>query len=55
MGQYFPSFDAGGCVSINRKITPAEYETAVESFFASGLSKGWIQEGLPNEVLRVKK
>lgn len=55
MGQYFPSFEAGECVSINRKITPAEYETAVESFFASGLSKGWIQEGLPNEALRVKK
>jgi putative pyruvate formate lyase activating enzyme len=55
MGQYFPSFEAGRCVSINRKIIPAEYETAVESFFASGLSKGWIQEGLPNEALRVKK
>jgi putative pyruvate formate lyase activating enzyme len=55
MGQYFPSFEAGRCVSINRKITPVEYETAVESFLASGLSKGWMQEGLPNEALRVKK
>jgi putative pyruvate formate lyase activating enzyme len=55
MGQYFPSFDASGCVSINRKITPVEYETAVESFLASGLSKGWMQEGLPNEALHVQK
>jgi putative pyruvate formate lyase activating enzyme len=55
MGQYFPSFDAGGCVSINRKITPGEYETTVESFLASGLSKGWMQEGLPSEALCVQK
>jgi putative pyruvate formate lyase activating enzyme len=55
MGQYFPSFEAGQCVSINRKITPVEYETAVESFLASGLTKGWMQEGPPNEALRVKK
>jgi putative pyruvate formate lyase activating enzyme len=55
MGQYFPSFDTSGCVSINRKITPVEYETAVESFLASGLSKGWMQEGLPNEALHVQK
>jgi len=55
MGQYFPSFDAAGCVLIDRKITPVEYETAVESFLASGLSKGWMQEGLPNEALHVQK
>ena len=52
MGQYFPSFDAGRCVSISRKITPQEYEDAVESFFASGLSKGWMQEGPSDEALR---
>ncbi|MCK4224898.1 MAG: radical SAM protein [candidate division Zixibacteria bacterium] len=45
MGQYFPSFKAGECVSINRKITPDEYESVVESFFKSGLSRGWSQEG----------
>ena len=45
MGQYFPSFKAGECVSIDRKITPEEYESAVESFFKSGLSRGWMQEG----------
>jgi putative pyruvate formate lyase activating enzyme len=44
MGQYFPSFKAGECVSINRKITPEEYESAVESFLGSGLSRGWMQE-----------
>jgi putative pyruvate formate lyase activating enzyme len=45
MGQYFPSFRAGECVSIDRKITPEEYESALKSFFDSGLSRGWIQEG----------
>lgn len=44
MGQYFPSFKAGECVSINRKITPEEYESVVESFFKSGLSRGWMQD-----------
>jgi putative pyruvate formate lyase activating enzyme len=45
MGQYFPSFQADECVSIDRKITPEEYESVLESFFDSGLSRGWIQEG----------
>jgi putative pyruvate formate lyase activating enzyme len=44
MGQYFPSFRAGEFVSISRKITPEEYESAVESFFESGLSRGWMQD-----------
>jgi putative pyruvate formate lyase activating enzyme len=44
MDQYFPSFSAGECVLIDRKITPEEYESAVESFFESGLSRGWIQD-----------
>jgi len=50
MGQYFPSFKAGECVSIKRKITPEEYESVVESFFKSGLSRGWMQEGPKHEV-----
>ena len=36
MGQYFPSFRAGECVSIDRKITPEEYESVLESFLNSG-------------------
>ncbi len=44
LGQYFPSFKAGECVLIDRKITPVEYESAVESFFESGLSRGWMQD-----------
>jgi putative pyruvate formate lyase activating enzyme len=47
MGQYFPSFKAGEFVLIDRKITPEEYESAVESFFESGLSRGW--EGSKHE------
>ncbi len=54
MGQYFPSYKAGKCVLIDRKITPGEYESAVESFFESGLSRGWMQDsstslGAPKE------
>jgi putative pyruvate formate lyase activating enzyme len=55
MGQYFPSFKAEECVSINRKITPEEYESAVESFFESGLSRGWMQERVKHEARRVEK
>jgi putative pyruvate formate lyase activating enzyme len=50
MGQYFPSFRASECVSIDRKITPEEYESALKSFFDSGLSRGWIQEGFEHEA-----
>jgi putative pyruvate formate lyase activating enzyme len=55
MGQYFPSFGADRCVSIDRKITPEEYESAVESFFESGLSNGWMQEGRKHETLHVEE
>jgi putative pyruvate formate lyase activating enzyme len=50
MGQYFPSYRAGECVSIDRKITPEEYESVLESFFESGLSRGWMQEGFKHET-----
>jgi len=55
MGQYFPSFKASSHVSINRKIFPEEYETAVEMFFKSGLSRGWMQEGPKYEAERVEE
>jgi putative pyruvate formate lyase activating enzyme len=55
MGQYFPSFRAGECVSIDRKITPEEYESALESFLDSGLSRGWIQEGFKHEAERAEE
>jgi putative pyruvate formate lyase activating enzyme len=45
MGQYFPSFKASDDVSISRKIIKEEYELAKESFFESGLTWGWMQEG----------
>jgi putative pyruvate formate lyase activating enzyme len=44
MSQYFPSFKASENVSIDRKITPEEYELTKESFFESGLTRGWRQE-----------
>ncbi len=55
MGQYFPSFKAGECVSIKRKITPEEYESVVGSFFKSGLSRGWMQEGPKYETQYVEE
>ena len=55
MGQYFPSFRASRHVSINRKISPEEYESVVESFFKSGLSRGWMQEGLKHEAQCVEE
>ncbi|UCB52348.1 MAG: 4Fe-4S cluster-binding domain-containing protein [Candidatus Zixiibacteriota bacterium] len=55
MGQYFPSFRAEECVSIDRKITPEEYESVLESFFDSGLSRGWIQEGFKHEAERAEE
>jgi len=55
MGQYFPSFRAGECVSIDRKITPEEYESVLESFLDSGLSRGWIQKGFEHEAERAEE
>jgi putative pyruvate formate lyase activating enzyme len=55
MGQYFPSFKAGECVSINRKITPVEYESAVESFLESSLSRGWMQNEWKHESRQAEK
>lgn len=55
MGQYFPSFRAGECVSIDRKITPEEYELVLESFLDSGLSRGWTQKGFEHEAERAEE
>ncbi|MGB2769997.1 MAG: 4Fe-4S cluster-binding domain-containing protein [Candidatus Zixiibacteriota bacterium] len=55
MGQYFPSFRAGECVSIDRKITPEEYESVLESFLDSGLSRGWTQKGFEHEAERAEE
>ena len=55
MGQYFPSFRAGECVSIDRKITPEEYESVLESFLDSGLSRGWTQKGFEHESERAEE
>jgi putative pyruvate formate lyase activating enzyme len=55
MGQYFPSFRAGECVSIDRKITPEEYESVLESFLDSGFSRGWTQKGFEHEAERAEE
>jgi putative pyruvate formate lyase activating enzyme len=55
MGQYFPSFKAQECVSINRKITPEEYESAVESFLELGLSRGWTQDESRKKTMQMEK
>ena len=43
LAQYFPTHQAHLYQQINRRITTFEYESVVEHFFASGLTKGYMQ------------
>ena len=44
MGQYFPAHRAVGHPVLGRKVSPEEYERAVEAFVQAGLETGWQQE-----------
>ena len=44
MDQYFPAYKALDDPVLGRKITPEEYEAALEAFDAAGLENGWMQE-----------
>ena len=44
MSQYFPAHKAVNHPILHRKITPEEYDTALEAFEAAGLENGWQQE-----------
>ncbi|MBC7263024.1 MAG: radical SAM protein [Chloroflexi bacterium] len=44
MDQYFPAHKAVGDPVLGRKITPEEYEEAVEIALDVGLEHGWMQE-----------
>jgi putative pyruvate formate lyase activating enzyme len=44
MDQYFPAYKALGDPLLGRKITPEEYEAALDAFEAAGLENGWMQE-----------
>ena len=43
MDQYFPAHRAIGDPPLGRKLTPEEYEAALEAFDAAGLEEGWRQ------------
>jgi len=44
MRQYFPAHRAPDTPGIDRKITAAEYDRAVEWLEEFGLENGWVQE-----------
>jgi len=44
MSQYFPAHKALDDQKLNRKISKAEFDKAVEMFYNAGLRKGYIQE-----------
>ncbi|MBK5277019.1 MAG: radical SAM protein [Desulfuromonadales bacterium] len=45
MSQYFPAHRAAGNTGgLNRSLTVAEYDAAVEALEAEGLDNGWVQE-----------
>ncbi len=44
MSQYFPAYRAVEDETINRPITSAEYQRAVDAFYAAGLKNGYIQD-----------
>ncbi len=44
MSQYFPAHDAVGHEQLGRRISPSEFDKAVEMFYTAGLKNGYIQE-----------
>jgi putative pyruvate formate lyase activating enzyme len=44
MDQYFPAHRALDDPLLNRKVTPEEYEEALEALDAAGLENGWCQD-----------
>ncbi len=44
MAQYFPAYRAVGDSELGRRITPEEYEEALDALEAEGLENGWTQE-----------
>lgn len=44
MDQYFPAYKAVNDPVLGRKITPDEYDAALEAFEAAGLEHGWWQD-----------
>jgi len=44
MGQYVPLWQAHRYPEINRRLTPAEYETALDCFHQAGLQNGYMQD-----------
>ncbi|MBN1890839.1 MAG: radical SAM protein [Thermoflexales bacterium] len=44
MDQYFPAHKALDHPQLGRKITPEEYEAALQAFDEAGLENGWMQE-----------
>jgi putative pyruvate formate lyase activating enzyme len=49
MDQYFPAHRAIGDPVLGRKITPEEYEAALEAFDTAGLENGWCQNTTEDE------
>ncbi len=44
MDQYFPAHKAVGHPILGRKITPEEYQTALNAVEEAGLENGWLQD-----------
>ena len=44
MDQYFPAYKVLDDPVLGRKITPEEYDAALQAFEAAGLRNGWMQE-----------
>lgn len=50
MDQYFPAHRALGDPILGRKVSPDEYEAALEAFDAAGLENGWRQQTAGDEA-----
>jgi putative pyruvate formate lyase activating enzyme len=44
MAQYFPAYECVDDSNLGRKITVAEYESAVAVLDEMGFENGWVQE-----------
>jgi putative pyruvate formate lyase activating enzyme len=49
MDQYFPAHRAIGDTVLGRKITPEEYQAALENLYGAGLEQGWCQNTVEEE------
>jgi len=50
MSQYYPTFKSADYHLINRRINSKEYQNAIDAVLANGLTNGWFQPDITEDV-----